>query len=104
MIRRPPRSKRTDTLFPYTTLFRSPFRKRAGVIKAIRSLEDGTGKIVEEAVIPRGSEILVLRGQCGAVRIVEQQRDIAAILGEVGAEVTREIGRASCRERGCQYV
>src|SRR3546814_15485382 len=27
MIRRPPRSTRTDTLFPYTTLFRSP-RKR----------------------------------------------------------------------------
>src|SRR3546814_11364428 len=27
MIRRPPRSTRTDTLFPYTTLFRSPFNK-----------------------------------------------------------------------------
>src|SRR3546814_7205491 len=26
MIRRPPRSTRTDTLFPYTTLFRSPGR------------------------------------------------------------------------------
>src|SRR6056297_4117719 len=26
MIRRPPRSTRTDTLFPYTTLFRSPIR------------------------------------------------------------------------------
>src|SRR3546814_16647973 len=25
MIRRPPRSTRTDTLFPYTTLFRIPF-------------------------------------------------------------------------------
>src|SRR3546814_5474984 len=25
MIRRPPRSTRTDTLFPYTTLFRSDF-------------------------------------------------------------------------------
>src|SRR3546814_10608601 len=25
MFRRPPRSTRTDTLFPYTTLFRSPF-------------------------------------------------------------------------------
>src|SRR3546814_5779064 len=25
MIRRPPRSTRTDTLLPYTTLFRSPF-------------------------------------------------------------------------------
>src|SRR3546814_1329382 len=34
MIRRPPRSTRTDTLFPYTTLFRSrleidPFQRRA---------------------------------------------------------------------------
>src|SRR3546814_10529225 len=29
MIRRPPRSTRTDTLFPYTTLFRSP-GERAG--------------------------------------------------------------------------
>src|SRR3546814_19224588 len=28
MIRRPPRSTRTDTLFPYTTLFRSPKRLR----------------------------------------------------------------------------
>src|SRR3546814_14084590 len=26
MLRRPPRSTRTDTLFPYTTLFRSPPR------------------------------------------------------------------------------
>src|SRR3546814_8036825 len=26
MIRRPPRSTRTDTLFPYTTLFRSSFQ------------------------------------------------------------------------------
>src|SRR3546814_17929820 len=28
MIRRPPRSTRTDTLFPYTTLFRSVFLER----------------------------------------------------------------------------
>src|SRR3546814_6595991 len=28
MIRRPPRSTRTDTLFPYTTLFRSDFAFR----------------------------------------------------------------------------
>src|SRR3546814_18506938 len=27
MIRRPPRSTRTDTLLPYATLFRSPHRK-----------------------------------------------------------------------------
>src|SRR3546814_10974000 len=30
MIRRPPRSTRTDTLFPYTTLFRSLARRRRG--------------------------------------------------------------------------
>src|SRR3546814_4218669 len=30
MIRRPPRSTRTDTLFPYTTLFRSPDRDGIG--------------------------------------------------------------------------
>src|SRR3546814_1622820 len=30
MIRRPPRSTRTDTLFPYTTLFRSPERHHHG--------------------------------------------------------------------------
>src|SRR3546814_2838057 len=29
MIRRPPRSTRTDTLFPYTTLFRSPHQRQA---------------------------------------------------------------------------
>src|SRR3546814_12498718 len=32
MIRRPPRSTRTDTLFPYTTLFRSALRRRAAII------------------------------------------------------------------------
>src|SRR3546814_4729190 len=32
MIRRPPRPTRTDTLFPYTTLFRSPAFQ--GIVKA----------------------------------------------------------------------
>src|SRR3546814_19403632 len=31
MTRRPPRSTRTDTLFPYTTLFRSATDENAGV-------------------------------------------------------------------------
>src|SRR3546814_4263627 len=34
MILRPPRSTRTDTLFPYTTLFRSPCRV-AGTCRAL---------------------------------------------------------------------
>src|SRR3546814_15383154 len=43
MIRRPPRSTRTDTLFPYTTLFRShrPGKERAGPI--YRRIAAGSG-------------------------------------------------------------
>src|SRR3546814_20918938 len=39
MIRRPPRSTRTDTLFPYTTLFRSDPTQRAAsqYIRAFRN-------------------------------------------------------------------
>src|SRR3546814_2076698 len=35
MIRRPPRSTRTDTLFPYTTLFRSPRAALRGLVLAV---------------------------------------------------------------------
>src|SRR3546814_3304874 len=35
MIRLPPRSTRTDTLFPYTTLFRSPVRRVAVAVLEI---------------------------------------------------------------------
>src|SRR3546814_9661113 len=42
MIRRPPRSTRTDTLFPYTTLFRSPGEKtwQSPVLSAPRRADD----------------------------------------------------------------
>src|SRR3546814_2654516 len=39
MIRRPPRSPRTDTLFPYTTLFRSLFIAYAGKFKRLGRLK-----------------------------------------------------------------
>src|SRR3546814_17376329 len=39
MIRRPPRSTRTDTLFPYTTLFRSPALRQAAVDRHLPALE-----------------------------------------------------------------
>src|SRR3546814_19691021 len=37
MIRRPPRATRTDTLFPYTTLFRSIFDERASLFPAVEA-------------------------------------------------------------------
>src|SRR3546814_8571756 len=41
MIRRPPRSTRTDTLFPYTTLFRSLNGKRQGMSFFFQQVQPG---------------------------------------------------------------
>src|SRR3546814_10692398 len=43
MIRRPPRSTRTDTLFPYTTLFRSWPDHGQGAKNMLHTLQFGTG-------------------------------------------------------------
>src|SRR3546814_15594184 len=42
-IRRPPRSTRTDTLFPYTTLFRSRFSPEARALEQGAAEDDETG-------------------------------------------------------------
>src|SRR3546814_6248884 len=44
MIRRPPRSTRTDTLFPYTTLFRSPRDDGRGRISAGQGLRSNRSR------------------------------------------------------------
>src|SRR3546814_1329356 len=43
MIRRPPRSTRTDTLFPYTTLFRSLSVVRSGFYRYMGSASQAVG-------------------------------------------------------------
>src|SRR3546814_2012237 len=61
MIRRPPRSTRTDTLFPYTTLFRSaalPWipRERAGEPLAADIGRAGNARVVDHCARDRRSE------------------------------------------------
>src|SRR3546814_4595059 len=41
MVRRPPRSTRTDTLFPYPTLFRSPGRSGVSAGRPVRTVHAG---------------------------------------------------------------
>src|SRR3546814_12421085 len=50
MIRRPPRSKHTDTLFPYTTLFRSLHKLHLQAIARRNRLPLGIEPIAQEVV------------------------------------------------------
>src|SRR3546814_2426400 len=52
MIRRPPRSTRTDTLFPYTTLFRSFRRGLRGLPWTIRA-DTAFAAVVHACAAPR---------------------------------------------------
>src|SRR3546814_2374873 len=59
MIRRPPRSTRTDTLFPYTTLFRSTLARRR------RHIADGDGSVVAVGILlpPLAFELIQVEAQ-----------------------------------------
>src|SRR3546814_14650483 len=85
MIRRPPRSTRTDTLFPYTTLFRSHRRaqRRAGRILA-------AGREVDDA-------------RARADRAVEPRRDRGFGIAAAAFVVRRILGRAASRPVGAQH-
>src|SRR3546814_17592221 len=111
MIRRPPRSTRTDTLFPYTTLFRS-FVAKIVTNENVAILGDAVDDNLEnrparEALLIIGKNAL-LAGRASKQRFGDKvaQEILAAaderFVAKQGA-VDIEIGRASSRERGCQY-
>src|SRR3546814_2855227 len=52
MIRRPPRSTRTDTLFPYTTLFRSAARRAGHADETLRP--DAAGQRARQLPVRAG--------------------------------------------------
>src|SRR3546814_7847481 len=77
MIRRPPRSTRTDTLFPYTTLFRSPGGSSGGSSTAISARlcpaatgTDTGGSIRQPAAFTGISGIKPTYGRCSRWGIV----------------------------------
>src|SRR3546814_15241851 len=101
MIRRPPRSTRTDTLFPYTTLFRSDV-----------SRADQCDGLTARDARPRGlfhpSLDAQSLGQTPQHRIEVMARALAATAA-VGRDrllpvEAGPIGRESRRARVCPYV
>src|SRR3546814_14290413 len=129
MIRRPPGSTRTDTLFPYTTLFRSLLDAEVGEERA-----DGLGchrrpPVGVQGELPSGDLLFVdgvsdeLFGQAGGFAGGDEPGDdVARVdvedhvelepgplvrpaeLGDVPGPHLVQIGRASCGEGVCQYV
>src|SRR3546814_10609982 len=90
MIRRPPRSTRTDTLFPYTTLFRSraPDREAEVARLEIALLQVLPGTLAVVFGMPRQVYLAVLADDLPGV--VDQDRRVEAVtlLGQLGiAEV-----------------
>src|SRR3546814_19899401 len=104
MIRRPPRSTRTDTLFPYTTLFRS--RGEGISPRGSTMAEPGTPPVIG---IIGGSGIYEIEGLGNAEwRSIESPFGApsdALLCGALdGQRLVFQIGRASCRDRVWQYV
>src|SRR3546814_11892874 len=105
MIRPPPRSTRTDTLFPYTTLFRSANFYRYDFQNALQNLqyvynEYEDNDIRQEALAWIGLSNMLAERYTDA----ETAFDIALSNIDSSEVAAPQIGRASCRERVCQSV
>src|SRR3546814_21027459 len=111
MIRRPPGSTRTDTLFPYTTLFRAARDETLPMtLSAAMDVRDGP---VLDLVVRD------VRDLVGASAPIDAELVSAAVRGwshhtrrAFRTDLTiwgqwcspNQIGRESCRERVCPYV
>src|SRR3546814_12208608 len=104
MIRRPPRSTRTDTLFPYTTLFRSlAVGQMAGARGEDGARGDGAARRDRGfcELAHGGAMDRPARRHGGGLGRRDLRRRYARHRLALGL---REIGRASCRERVGTYV
>src|SRR3546814_14986960 len=117
MIRRPPRSTRTDTRLTYTPLFRSPKAEQAVTRQRVPILIhadnpherlfiaalDGTGNSMSKDAPENWSAVARIAKQ------IETSGPSNIGVGYVEGTFTQDNpiqqnGRATCRERGCQNV
>src|SRR3546814_17648007 len=104
MIRRPPRSTRTDTLFPYTTLFRSSNHKGVNVPDVVVPMAALTEK-------DRGDLAFALEHNVDwiALSFVQRPEDVAEarqLIGGKARSEERRVGKecvSTCRSRWSPY-
>src|SRR3712207_9398219 len=98
MIRRPPRS----TLFPYTTLFRSQDEFKKIVVPLAVEQTEGDSKGADDTVSPE-MWLAIMQAYSDRKLATAASSAIhdpqASIENLTPADITAEIGRASCRER-----
>src|SRR3546814_11876931 len=104
MIRRPPRSTRTDTLFPYTTLFRSVDYQPCRQVEAVagsRGDEADVARRPVPAALQVGGDVAAEAGQCQrpgeagtAAENDPGERLQRRELGDLRHSLQLEIGRA----------
>src|SRR3546814_18536882 len=119
MLRRTPRSTRTYTLFPYTTLFRSHSGRRIspeGWSLSHRLRRSGLGRpasvrpvtaLATEVGSPRRHARQIFRARRRDnhhTLVARALRDGGHIRPQLRLDLARALGRESCRERVCQTV
>src|SRR3546814_15560227 len=105
MIRRPPRSTRTDTLFPYTTLFRSaPDQSYQRILVPLDGSRWAESVLPLAARIARAANAEILLAHVVPAPEMIEARPLEMEDKELRQSLIEQIGRASCRERVCQYV
>src|SRR3546814_985236 len=80
MVLRPPRSTRTDTSFPYATLFRADLERRQGRVAADQRLDQragGRAQVLQALVELRGEVVGIQR------LAVERGREQVAVRAQV---------------------
>src|SRR3546814_2964936 len=97
MIRRPPRSTRTDTLFPYTTLFRSSRgvedeQRRFGLERLGRAVVGGGG---DGVVIPDVAAVFPVNAAAGALHDEDRLHARAVLQRRVGVGLQRDLAAAA---------
>src|SRR3546814_20340314 len=119
MFRRPPRSTRTDTLFPYTTLFRSQFTRNPQLLELV----EGVGRLkidrMTDIKFDDHLQAFFIRFLTGPFKGNSLRWQAAGSFGDTAvdhwwafvkehsgslAADNAQIGRASCRERVCKNV
>src|SRR3546814_19017037 len=116
MIRRPPRSTRTDTLFPYTTLFRSISPRHQSKVRGWRGSQTGEpgrkipiGQMEKPRCRPACLSFSETPPACTRKRHADEnmlRQDPPREGYDIGKELTQgqntdQNGRAPRRKRGC---